>query len=120
MKRAMNSDLDRSRAGAEVFWRRLFYFLSAAMGAYALVQLGDGRFAIALGDVGVVCLLLSLIPQFPFVRAIVAGGNGHLSEEQLLRDLERVRSQSPWAENVSAIGWILLGASLLLRALGLG
>jgi hypothetical protein len=36
----------------------------------------------------------------------------------LLRDLEHVRTQSPWAETVSAAGWLLLGASLVLRAFG--
>lgn len=103
----------------ERFWRRVFFVLSAAMTAYALVNLGSGRFANALGDVGMACLMISLIPQFPFVRAIVAGNQRVQTEEQLLRDLERVRTKSPWAESVSAAGWLLLGASLLLRAFGI-
>ena len=88
------------------------------MAAYALLQLGAGRFAGAMGDVGVTCLMVSLIPQFPFVRAIVAGARRQHSEEQLLQDLDRVRTQNPWAETASAVGWMLLAASFLLRAFG--
>jgi hypothetical protein len=58
-------------------------------------------------------------PQFPFVRAILSRGHRKRPEEQLLRDVERVHTQSPWAETVSAAGWLLLGVSLLLRALGI-
>lgn len=114
----MDSDMGRRRTGGERFWRRWFYLLSAAMAAYALVQLGSGRIAGALGDIGVACLMVSLIPQFPFVRAILAGSGRARSEEQLLRDLEHVRTQSPWAETASAAGWVLLGTSLVLRAFG--
>ena len=106
------------RSEGEHFWRRAFFLLSAAMAAYALVQLGSGRLAGALGDVGLTCLMISLIPQFPFVRAIVVGARRHTSEQQLLRDLEQVRTQSPWAETASAAGWLLLGASFVLRAFG--
>jgi hypothetical protein len=106
------------RSDGERLWRRSFYLLSAAMAAYALVQLDAGRMAGALGDVGVTCLMLSLIPQFPFVRAIIAGARRHHSEQQLLRDLEQVRTQSPWAETASAAGWLLLGMSFVLRAFG--
>ena len=91
------------------------------MGAYAMVQLGGGFFAGALGDVGVTCLMISLIPQFPFVRAIIAGAKRHRSEEQLLLDLERVRAPpcaGPVAGTTSAAGWLRLGASFLLRAFG--
>ena len=120
MRRDANSDTNLPRTGGERYWRKVFYLLSAAMAAYALVQLGSGRFAGALGDIGVASLMVSLIPQFPFVRAILAGGTAqHRSEEQLLRDLEDVRARSPWAETASAAGWLLLGASLVLRAFGL-
>ena len=111
-------DASTARTEAEQFWRRAFYLLSAAMAAYALVQLGSGRLAGALGDVGVTCLMISLIPQFPFVRAIVAGARRQEPEQQLLHDLDRVRTQSPWAETASAAGWLLLGASFVLRAFG--
>jgi hypothetical protein len=102
----------------ERFWRRAFFLLSAAMGAYALCQLTIGRLAGALGDVGMTCLMISLIPQFPFVRAIISGARGNQSQQQLLQDLERVRAQSPWAETASAAGWLFLGASFVLRAFG--
>lgn len=118
MKQDLRSTDSAARSSAERFWRKVFFVLSAAMAAFALVDLGAGRFANGLGDVGVACLMISLIPQFPFVRAIVAGSQRLRTEEDLLRDLERVRTQSPWAETVSAAGWLLLGASLLLRALG--
>jgi hypothetical protein len=62
--------------------------------------------------------MISLIPQFPFVRAIVAGARSEQSHKQLLEDLERVRTQSPWAETASAAGWLFLGASFVLRAFG--
>ena len=118
MGRKMHSDVDAPRTDGERFWRRAFYFLSAAMAAYAFVQLGLGRFAGALGDIGMACLMISLIPQFPFVRAIVAGARRRHSDEQLLRDLERVRTHNSWAETASAAGWLLLGASFVLRAFG--
>jgi hypothetical protein len=118
MKPKLDSDLNAPLTDGERFWRRVFYVMSAAMAAYAFVQLGVGRFAGALGDIGVACLMISLIPQFPFVRAIVSGARRNMPEEQLLRDLERVRTQSPWAETASAAGWLLLGASFVLRAFG--
>jgi len=118
MRTKFDPETDVRRTDGERFWRRFFYFLSAAMAAYAFVQLGLGRFAGALGDIGVTSLMISLIPQFPFVRAIVAGARRQHPEEQLLRDLERVRAQSPWAETASAAGWLLLGASFVLRAFG--
>jgi hypothetical protein len=120
MRRETNHDeAIEPRTDGERSWRVSFYLLSAAMVGYGLVQLGAGRFAGSLGDAGVACLMVSLIPQFPFVRAILSRVHRERPEEQLLRDLERVRTQSPWAETVSAVGWLLLGVSFLLRALGL-
>ncbi len=107
------------RTDGERSWRAFFYLMSAAMLGYALVQLTSGRFAGALGDAGVACLMVSLIPQFPFVRAILTRNERERPEDQMLRDLERVRAHSPWAETVSAAGWVLLGTSFLLRAFGL-
>lgn len=120
MRRETNHDEAADpRTDGERTWRVLFYLLSAAMAGYGLVELGAGRVTGALGDAGVACLMLSLIPQFPFVRAILlARGQADRPEEQLLRDLERARTASPWAETVSAVGWLLLGVSFLLRALG--
>jgi hypothetical protein len=117
----MKSRLDASMpptGEGERIWRRAFYLLSAAMGAYALSQLGVGRLANALADVGMTSLMISLIPQFPFVRAILASARRQQSQKELLEDLERVRTQSPWAETASAAGWLFLGASFVLRAFG--
>lgn len=120
MRRETNHDEAADpRTDGERTWRSLFYVLSAAMVGYGMVQLGAGRVAGAIGDAGVACLMVSLIPQFPFVRAILARGSRERPEEQLLRDLERVRTESPWAESLSAAGWLLLGVSFLLRALGI-
>lgn len=104
----------------ERLWRRAFFFLSATLAACALLQLGAGRFASGLANVGLTFLLISLIPQFPFVRAIIRGGARQHPDDELLRDLQRVRTQTPWAETMSAAGWLFLGASLLLRAFGVG
>lgn len=110
---------EASSKDGERLWRAVFFVLSAGMAAHALVQLIGGRVAGSVGDFGVTCLLVSLIPQFPFVRAILGHGSRARAEEQLLRDLDRVRTASPWVETVSAAGWLLLGASFLLRALGI-
>jgi len=119
MKPKLDSGASTPPSGdGERFWRRAFYLLSAAMAAYALCQLSVGRLAGALADVGMTCLMISLIPQFPFVRAIIAGARREQSQQQLLQDLERVRTRSPWAETASAAGWLFLGASFVLRAFG--
>jgi hypothetical protein len=104
---------------AERLWRRLFFVMSAVMGALALVDLEAGRMAHALGDAGVVCLMLSLMTQFSFVRAMVMASQNSKPREELLRDVERIRAANPWAERLSSTGWLLLLASLMLRAFGL-
>lgn len=109
-----------STTDGERVWRVVLFVLSAAMAAYGLVQLAGGRVAGAVGDVGVACLLISLIPQFPFVRAVLGRASKANADEDLLRDLDRVRRASPWVESASAAGWVLLGASFLLRAIGVG
>jgi hypothetical protein len=103
----------------ELLWRRVFFVMSAVMGALALVDLEAGRTAHALGDVGVTCLMLSLMSQFPFVRAMVTASQSDKPREELLRDVERLRAANPWAERLSSTGWLLLLASLMLRAFGL-
>lgn len=101
-------------------WRRVFFGLSALMGALALVDFDAGRFAQGLGDAGVACLMLSLMNQFPFVRAIVRTDASAKSRDELLREMEKLRAAQPWVDRVAAAGWLLLVASLILRAAGAG
>lgn len=108
----------------ESLWWSAFFYLSAAMAAMALVDLDAGRLSHGLGDAGVSCLMLSLMTQFPFVRAMVAASrqseakNDPKVRETLLREAERVRAAHPWADRAGALGWLMLFASLLLRASG--
>jgi hypothetical protein len=110
----------------ERVWRNTFFVLSAVMAGTALVDFDAGRFANGLGDLGASILMLSLIVQFPFVRAMVqAGSQGQGSadelrkrRESLLQQVEQVRAANPWAEHAGRAGWILLGISLLLRITG--
>jgi hypothetical protein len=110
---------DPSPSPGEILWRRIFFVMSAVMGALALVDLEAGRVAHALGDAGVTCLMLSLMTQFPFVRAMVTASQSDKPREELLRDVERLRSANPWAERLSSTGWLMLLASLMLRAFGM-
>jgi hypothetical protein len=101
-------------------WRNGFFYFSAMMGALALVDFDAGRLAHGMGDAGVACLMLSLMTQFPFVQAIVRADSRAKSRDELLREVEKLRSAHPWADRVSAAGWLLLLASLILRAAGVG
>jgi hypothetical protein len=101
-------------------WRNVFFYLSAVMGALALVDLDAGRYAHGMGDAGVACLMLSLMTQFPFVQAMVRADSRAKSRDELLREAEKLRDAHPWTERVSAAGWLLLLTSLLLRAAGVG
>jgi len=101
-------------------WRNVFFYLSAVMGALALVDFDAGRYAHGLGDAGVGCLMVSLMTQFPFVQAIARADARAKSRDELLREAEELRNAHPWAERVSAAGWLLLLTSLLLRAVGVG
>ena len=106
----------------ELLWRGAFYGLSALMAALALVDFDAGRFAHGLADAGVASLMLSLLSQFPFVRAIVDAGardEPKRSREDLLREAERLRAANPWAERLSHVGWMFLLASLVLRLAGI-
>lgn len=111
-----------AKTPGEALWRNSFFYFSALMGAFALVDLDGGRLAHALGDLGVASMLLSLMSQFPFVRAVVNGAsrNGKPQErERLIAEAERFRTEHPWAERFSRAGWTLLLSSLLLRAAGI-
>lgn len=104
---------------AEALWRNTFFVLSALMGAFALLDFDAGRWAGGLGDAGVACLLLSLMTQFPFIRAVVgAASRGSKSRDELMREAERLRVANPWAERLGTTGWSLLLASIVLRVLG--
>lgn len=109
---------DPQAAARETLWRRILFGASAMMGAFALVDLEAGRLAGAAGDGGVSCLLLSLMNQFPLVRAIIGAASRQASADQLRREAERLRSDHPWTERAATAGWTLLVGSLLLRALG--
>jgi hypothetical protein len=115
----MDPSKSQPQTPGEQFWRRTFFVMSAIMGALALVDLEAGRFARALGDAGVTCLMLSLMTRFPFVRAMVTASQSDKPREELLRDVERLRSANPWAERLSSTGWLMLLASLMLRAFGM-
>lgn len=114
----MNKRPDPQAAARERLWRGLFFGTSAMMGAFALVDLEAGRLAGAAGDAGVSCLLLSLMNQYPMVRAIIGAASKRASADQLRREAERLRSDHPWTERAATAGWTLLFGSLLLRALG--
>lgn len=90
------------------------------MGALALVDFDAGRFAHGLGDLGVACLMLSLMNQFPFIQVLVQSDLHAKPREELLREMEKLRASQPWVDRVAAAGWLLLVASLILRAAGAG
>ena len=100
-------------------WRGSFYFLSALMAAFALVDVYNGRFAHALSDIGITCLMLALMMQFPFIRAIVRAAQQQDSQEAVQREVEALRRSNPWVDRLSAAGWLLVVGSLVLRLLGI-
>ena len=123
----MNMNVPNSKqappTAGEALWRNAFFYFSALMGALALVDFDAGRLAPGMGDLGVACMMLSLMSQFPFVRAVVTGGTGGAgpqARERLVAEAERFRAEHPWAERFSRAGWTLLLSSLLLRVIGLG
>ena len=114
----MNPSSRSEPTAQERLWRSLLFWLSAVMGALALVDLDAGRLAGAAGDTGVSCLMFSLVNQFPMVRAIIGAASRRASPAKLQEEVERLRSAHPWSERIATAGWILLSGSLLLRALG--
>lgn len=112
----------------ERVWRMTLFVLSAAMAASALVDFDAGRVGKALGDLGVSVLMLSMMVQFPFLRAIVKasgeqdGGSPERvrkQREELLKQAEQVRAANPWADRAGRAGWTLLALSLVLRVSGI-
>lgn len=113
-------------SAGERSWRNTFFVLSAVLGALALVQFDSGNYAQGLGDIGASVLMMSLISQFPFVRAVLrASAEGEVSPERMKKRQQELRQQAaqlkaahPWADVAGRAGWVLLGISLVLRFTG--
>lgn len=111
----------------ERLWRMGLFLLSAAMAASALVAFDAGSFGKGLGDLGAAVLMLSMMVQFPFLRAVVKSSAGQEAaspervrkqREELVKQAEQVRAANPWAEHAGRAGWVLLAISLVLRISG--
>ena len=114
-------------SNGERIWRWVLFVLSAAMAGSALADFDAGRFGNGLGDLGAAVLMLSMMVQFPFLRAVVkaSGEQENASpdrvrkqREELMKQAEQVRAANPWAERAGRAGWVLLAVSLLLRISG--
>lgn len=113
--------------GAERVWRWALYLLSAAMAASALVDFEAGHFGKGLGDLGAAVLMLSLMVQFPFLRAVVHASREHSTtperlrkqQEELMQQANKMRAAHPWADVANRAGWTLLVLSLVLRVTGI-
>lgn len=115
-------------SNGERTWRGILFVLSAAMAASALADFDAGRLGKALGDLGVSVLMLSMMVQFPFLRAVVKASGEQDSgspervrkqREELMKQAEQVRAANPWAEHAGRAGWALLAVSLVLRIGGI-
>lgn len=110
----------------ERVWRNTFYVLSAMLAGLALVQFDAGRWAHGLGDLGASVLMLSLITQFPFVRAVIRASQeqdaspdrARQRQEELMKQAAQLKAAYPWADVAGRAGWVLLGLSLVLRITG--
>src|SRR5512137_2341201 len=111
-------------SNGERVWRTAMFVLSAAMTASALVDFEAGRLGNGLGDLGASVLMLSMMVQFPFLRAVIkvsaeqdkASPDRVLKQrEELMKQAEQVRSANPWADHAGRAGWALLVISLILR-----
>jgi hypothetical protein len=114
-------------SNGERIWRVSLFVLSAAMAASALVGFDAGNFGKGLGDLGASVLMLSMMVQFPFLRAVVKASSEQENaspervrkqREELMKKAEQVRAANPWAEYAGRAGWVLLAASLILRVVG--
>ena len=114
-------------SNGERIWRSVLFVLSAAMAASALVDFDAGRFGKGVGDLGAAVLMLSMMVQFPFLRAVVKASGEQESvspdrarkqREELMKQAEQVRNANPWAERAGRAGWVLLAVSLVLRISG--
>lgn len=113
-----------SPTNGERTWRTALFILSAAMTASALVDFEAGRLGNGLGDLGASVLMLSLMVQFPFLRAVIKASSEQdkaspervrKQREELMKQAEQVRAANPWADYAGRAGWALLAISLVLR-----
>ena len=111
-------------SNGERTWRAALFLLSAAMTASALVDFEAGRLGNGLGDLGASVLMLSLMVQFPFLRAVVkvsaeqdkaSPDRVRKQREELMKQAQQVRAANPWADYAGRAGWVLLAISLVLR-----
>jgi hypothetical protein len=111
-------------SNGERIWRAALFVLSAAMTASALVDFEAGRLGNGLGDLGASVLMLSLMVQFPFLRAVVkvsaeqdkaSPDRVRKQREELMKQAQQVRAANPWADVAGRAGWVLLAISLVLR-----
>jgi hypothetical protein len=110
----------------ERIWRNTFFVLSATLAALALVQFDAGRLAHSLGDLGASVLMLSLIAQYPFVRAVIRASaeddgtpeRAKRRHEELVKQAAQLKAAHPWSDVAGRAGWVLLGISLVLRFTG--
>jgi hypothetical protein len=110
----------------ERIWRNTFFVLSATLAALALTQFDAGRMAHGLGDLGASVLMVSLIAQFPFVRAVIRASAEHdgtpdrakRRQEELMKQAAQLKAEHPWSDVAGRAGWVLLGISLVLRFTG--
>jgi hypothetical protein len=110
----------------ERIWRNTFFMLSALLAALALVQLDAGHLAQGLGDLGASVLMVSLISQYPFVRAVIRASadddgtpeRAKRRHEELMKQAAELKAAHPWSDVAGRAGWVLLGISLVLRFSG--
>jgi hypothetical protein len=110
----------------ERIWRNSFFFLSALLAGLALTKFEAGRWAHGVGDLGASVLMLSVMVQFPFLRALIRasaddeGSPEHLKRRraELVQQAEQLKAANPWSDVAGRAGWILLGISLILRIVG--
>jgi hypothetical protein len=107
-------------------WQNTFFLLSAVLCGLALLQFDAGHLAHALGDLGASVLMVSLISQYPFVRAVLrASAEENVSperakrrQEELMKQAAQLKAEHPWSDVAGRAGWVLLGISLVLRFTG--
>jgi hypothetical protein len=115
-------------APGERAWHAVFFVLSATLAALALVEFDAGRISHALGDLGAAVLMISLISQYPFIRAVIRASaeddgspeKARRRHEELMRQAAELKAAHPWSDRAGRAGWILLGISLVLRFTGAG